>query len=190
MGNIAKAAAAHSWDKTHMATSLAENLKRIRLARRINSAELSRRAKVGITYVRDIEKGRSADPSSEKLARVAAALNVTVQHLLSSGDLADDQASIQAAPAEPFDPAEDDDHLAIICEAAGELLREFGAAHSTRESVLLGLRLRDIILAYGPAMPFEQRLELTIAEERPRLHAAWEEHLRRPRAKRAGIRRA
>jgi transcriptional regulator with XRE-family HTH domain len=188
MGNFAQAPGDHTWDKTHMTTTVARNLKRLRDARGLNAKKLSKLAKVGETYVRDIEQGRSIDPRSEKLARVAAVLEVTVEALISSDDIAETPVDIIDAPTAPEDPAEDDEHFATICEAAASLLKELGAAHNAREAVRLGFRMRDAILAFGPGLPFEQRLEMTISEERPRIRQAMDQmldrHQRRPLPKR------
>jgi transcriptional regulator with XRE-family HTH domain len=64
------------------ATSLPENLKRLRAEKRLSQAELSRQAEVSPGYVSELESGQGKRPSGQVLMRLAKALGVTIAELL------------------------------------------------------------------------------------------------------------
>ncbi|HVL85693.1 MAG TPA: helix-turn-helix transcriptional regulator [Pseudonocardia sp.] len=84
-------------------------LRRARTARRRTLREVSRRARVSLGYLSEVERGRK-EASSELLASICEALDVTLPELLAdvTADLAD----------------------ALARDAAARLARPFGLAHT------------------------------------------------------------
>jgi len=68
-----------------------------------NPKRLAKNAGVGETYIRDIIKGRSLDPQTSKLVKVASALSCTLDDLVTLGRRihAGDTAPIIELTAEP-----------------------------------------------------------------------------------------
>jgi transcriptional regulator with XRE-family HTH domain len=64
-----------------MREAIGESLRRARLARRRTLREVSRRAKVSLGYLSEVERGRK-EPSSELLAAICEALDLALHELL------------------------------------------------------------------------------------------------------------
>ncbi|MGA2836417.1 MAG: helix-turn-helix transcriptional regulator [Acidimicrobiales bacterium] len=64
------------------ASSLPENLKRLRAEKRLSQAELSRQAEVSPGYVSELEGGQGKRPGGQVLMRLAKVLGVTIAELL------------------------------------------------------------------------------------------------------------
>lgn len=62
--------------------SIADEIRRRREALRLDRTELARRAGLNPTYVRDIEEGKSKNPRSAHLGKLAGALGCTREELL------------------------------------------------------------------------------------------------------------
>ena len=78
----------------------AANLRRLRHERGLTQAELSRRAKIALSYVGRLEAGTSA-PGIDLLDRLAAALGVTPADLLpTNDDWRDDVATLRKRAGE------------------------------------------------------------------------------------------
>lgn len=67
----------------HVAAYAIESLIKLR---KTNPKRLARVAGVGETYIRDLLKGRSRDPQTNKLTKVAEALSTTLDDLISLGN--------------------------------------------------------------------------------------------------------
>ncbi len=67
---------------TEISSSIADNLRRYIKLKRMNSRNLAERAHVKPSFIYDILNGKSQNPSTVKLARVAEALGVSVTDLL------------------------------------------------------------------------------------------------------------
>lgn len=79
--------------------TLAQRLKRLRLARGLDVAELSALSSLSKPYIWQIEEGRRKTPSGEKLLKLASGLGVTVNELLGAeeGITAEELAEIPEA---------------------------------------------------------------------------------------------
>lgn len=66
-----------------MVSILGQNIKRIRINRGIKTTQLSKRAKVGISTISQIESGSRQSLKSDTLNKIAEALNVSVEDLIS-----------------------------------------------------------------------------------------------------------
>lgn len=73
---------AQPWERSHMPTHVALEIERRMNAAEMNAKQLARAAGLNETYVRDILKGRSRNPKHEQLAKLADALDATVNDLL------------------------------------------------------------------------------------------------------------
>ena len=96
--------------------AIGSGLRRARTARRRTLRDISRAARVSLGYLSEVERGRK-EPSSELLASICEALDVTVPELLS--EAAAEMALELAAPA-GFAPA----------ERPGEVLVPIGQRHA------------------------------------------------------------
>ncbi len=67
-------------------SDIVANLKKFMHHRRITSRELAKRSQVKPSFIYDILNGKSANPSSIKLARVAQSLGVSLSQLVEPGD--------------------------------------------------------------------------------------------------------
>ncbi|MBW0104138.1 helix-turn-helix domain-containing protein [Pseudonocardia sp. KRD291] len=76
--------------------AIGSGLRRSRTARRRTLRDISRAARVSLGYLSEVERGRK-EPSSELLASICEALDVTVAELLA--EVAAEMALEQAAPA-------------------------------------------------------------------------------------------
>ncbi|NFT08738.1 helix-turn-helix domain-containing protein [Clostridium botulinum] len=65
-----------------MVSILGQNIKRIRINRGIKTTQLSKRAKVGISTISQIESGSRQSLKSDTLNKIAEALNVSVEDLM------------------------------------------------------------------------------------------------------------
>ncbi len=70
------------YDSCMESETLAQRLKRLRLERELDVAELSTRSGLSKPYIWQIEEGRRKTPSGEKLLKLASGLGVTVGELL------------------------------------------------------------------------------------------------------------
>jgi transcriptional regulator with XRE-family HTH domain len=123
-------------------------------------------ADVNQTYLRDLRKGKSRNPKADQLQRLAAVLGMSVHELLGSqapGFAEPPPASTSTASL--GDPGEDD-RFAQLCEAVEQMLREEGMPHDLRNVVLLSRKLWPRITSLPAAVPFADRLDLTISERR------------------------
>ena len=66
--------------------AIGQRLKLEMKKRNISSAQLAKRADVKISFIYDVISGKSANPSTVKLARVAEGLGVSLAELVGSGD--------------------------------------------------------------------------------------------------------
>ncbi|MBZ9693335.1 helix-turn-helix domain-containing protein [Clostridium sp. M14] len=66
-----------------MISILGQNIKRIRINRGIKTTQLSKRAKVGISTISQIESGSRQSLKSDTLNKIVEALNVSVEDLIS-----------------------------------------------------------------------------------------------------------
>jgi len=84
-----------------MREAIGGSLRRIRTARRRTLREVSRRARVSLGYLSEVERGRK-EPSSELLAAICDALDVALSDLLSdAAEALDAAAAADAAAARP-----------------------------------------------------------------------------------------
>ncbi|MCB9789981.1 helix-turn-helix transcriptional regulator [Candidatus Nomurabacteria bacterium] len=63
-------------------SKLAENIKRLRLEKDWSQEKLSREADIPFTTFTKIENGTTKNPSVETIAKIAKALNVTLDELI------------------------------------------------------------------------------------------------------------
>src|ERR1019366_2338427 len=71
--------------------------------REMTSAELAKRADVKTSFIYDIISGKSANPSTVKLARVAESLGVSLASLVGNGEPSADNPSVPLrAPHEDY----------------------------------------------------------------------------------------
>ena len=82
-----------------MSQVIIHNLKNFMQMRAVNSRELAKRAQVRPSFIYDILSGKSANPSSVKLSKVAQALSVTLS------DLVEKPLTIQEEPPRAAKPA-------------------------------------------------------------------------------------
>jgi len=87
--------------RTNAINLIGQRLKYEMKSRGIHSAELAKRADVKISFIYDVISGKSANPSTVKLARVAQALDITLANLVDS------------LPTQPAVQAKDDDYITI-----------------------------------------------------------------------------
>ncbi len=90
--------------------AIGAGLRRARTARRRTLRDVSRTARVSLGYLSEVERGRK-EPSSELLAAICEALDVTLPDLLTEAahSLAGVDAGVRAAPADrpaPHRPAD------------------------------------------------------------------------------------
>jgi transcriptional regulator with XRE-family HTH domain len=64
-----------------MREAIGESLRRVRTARRRTLRDVSRRARVSLGYLSEVERGRK-EPSSELLAAICEALDISIADLL------------------------------------------------------------------------------------------------------------
>jgi transcriptional regulator with XRE-family HTH domain len=84
-----------------MREAIGGSLRRIRTARRRTLRDVSRRARVSLGYLSEVERGRK-EPSSELLAAICDALDVALSELLSdAAEMLDAAAAADAAAARP-----------------------------------------------------------------------------------------
>ena len=84
-----------------MREAIGGSLRRMRTARRRTLRDVSRRARVSLGYLSEVERGRK-EPSSELLAAICDALDVALSDLLSEAAVAlDAAAAAEAAAARP-----------------------------------------------------------------------------------------
>jgi transcriptional regulator with XRE-family HTH domain len=84
-----------------MREAIGGSLRRVRTARRRTLREVSRRARVSLGYLSEVERGRK-EPSSELLAAICDALDVALSELLSdAAQTLDAAAAADAAAARP-----------------------------------------------------------------------------------------
>lgn len=110
------------------------SLRRVRTARQRTLRDVSRRARVSLGYLSEVERGRK-EPSSELLAAICEALEIEVAELLSEA------AERMWAAAEPVTPAD--------TVPAGSAVHPIGLRHTR-------LRLADVAGGAGlerPAVP-------------------------------------
>lgn len=74
-----------------MREAIGDSLRRVRTARRRTLREVSRRARVSLGYLSEVERGRK-EPSSELLAAICDALDIALSDLLF------DAAEVMAGP--------------------------------------------------------------------------------------------
>ena len=81
--------------------AIGAGLRRARTARRRTLRDVSRTARVSLGYLSEVERGRK-EPSSELLAAICEALDVTLPDLLTEAAhaLAGSTAAVRAAPAD------------------------------------------------------------------------------------------
>ncbi|HXV92252.1 MAG TPA: helix-turn-helix transcriptional regulator [Pseudonocardia sp.] len=77
--------------------AIGAGLRRARTARRRTLREVSRKARVSLGYLSEVERGRK-EPSSELLAAICEALDVTLPDLLTEAAEAMVRAQTQAVP--------------------------------------------------------------------------------------------
>lgn len=94
---------------------LSRNLVVTLRARGLSMAEVSRRANASETLVHDIVNGRSRSPRIETVAKIAAALGVTVADLLAQGKRSQAEAAVLSALHAM--PEADQQRLAVIAQA-------------------------------------------------------------------------
>ena len=70
---------------TRTVSTIRDNLRRVMERQTISVRELARRAAVKSSFIYDILNGKSTNPSTIKLARVAESLGITLAQLLESG---------------------------------------------------------------------------------------------------------
>ena len=90
--------------------AIGAGLRRARTARRRTLRDVSRTARVSLGYLSEVERGRK-EPSSELLAAICEALDVTLPDLLTEAahSLAGSTLGVRAAPADrpaPHRPAD------------------------------------------------------------------------------------
>ena len=84
-----------------MREAIGGSLRRIRTARRRTLREVSRRARVSLGYLSEVERGRK-EPSSELLAAICDALDVALSELLAdAAELLDAATVAEAVAARP-----------------------------------------------------------------------------------------
>lgn len=83
--------------------SVGERIKALRQERKLTLRELSQKADISISFLSDIENGRS-NPSLERLKAIAEALNTTVSYLL--GEEQDTPVTPADNTAEAYIPEE------------------------------------------------------------------------------------
>ncbi|WP_214406042.1 helix-turn-helix domain-containing protein [Pseudonocardia lacus] len=84
-----------------MREAIGGSLRRMRTARRRTLRDVSRRARVSLGYLSEVERGRK-EPSSELLAAICEALDVALSELLSdAAETLDAAAAADAAAARP-----------------------------------------------------------------------------------------
>ncbi|MCO1654496.1 helix-turn-helix domain-containing protein [Pseudonocardia humida] len=84
-----------------MREAIGGSLRRMRTARRRTLRDVSRRARVSLGYLSEVERGRK-EPSSELLAAICDALDVALSDLLSdAAETLDAAAAADAAAARP-----------------------------------------------------------------------------------------
>jgi transcriptional regulator with XRE-family HTH domain len=84
-----------------MREAIGGSLRRIRTARRRTLRDVSRRARVSLGYLSEVERGRK-EPSSELLAAICDALDVALSDLLSdAAEALDAAAAADAAATRP-----------------------------------------------------------------------------------------
>jgi transcriptional regulator with XRE-family HTH domain len=84
-----------------MREAIGASLRRIRTTRRRTLRDVSRRARVSLGYLSEVERGRK-EPSSELLAAICDALDVALADLLSdAAEALDAAAAADAATARP-----------------------------------------------------------------------------------------
>ena len=81
--------------------AIGASLRRARTARRRTLREVSRRARVSLGYLSEVERGRK-EPSSELLAAICEALDVALPDLLTEAAQALAGATADAAPRLPI----------------------------------------------------------------------------------------
>jgi transcriptional regulator with XRE-family HTH domain len=81
-----------------MREAIGGSLRRMRTARRRTLRDVSRRARVSLGYLSEVERGRK-EPSSELLAAICEALDVALADLLSDAAVALDAAAAADAAA-------------------------------------------------------------------------------------------
>jgi transcriptional regulator with XRE-family HTH domain len=80
-----------------MREAIGASLRRIRTARRRTLRDVSRRARVSLGYLSEVERGRK-EPSSELLAAICEALDIALADLLSDAAETLDAAAAAARP--------------------------------------------------------------------------------------------
>jgi transcriptional regulator with XRE-family HTH domain len=84
-----------------MREAIGASLRRMRTTRRRTLRDVSRRARVSLGYLSEVERGRK-EPSSELLAAICDALDVALGELLSdAAEVLDAAAAADAAAARP-----------------------------------------------------------------------------------------
>jgi transcriptional regulator with XRE-family HTH domain len=84
-----------------MREAIGGSLRRIRTARRRTLRDVSRKARVSLGYLSEVERGRK-EPSSELLAAICEALDVPLSGLLSdAAEAIDAAAAAEAAASRP-----------------------------------------------------------------------------------------
>lgn len=89
--------------------AIGSGLRRARTARRRTLRDISRAARVSLGYLSEVERGRK-EPSSELLAAICEALDVTVPELLSEAAA---EMTLELAGPVGFAPAERADEVLV-----------------------------------------------------------------------------
>ncbi len=102
----------------------ADRLREVRRSRGLTQAELARQAQVTVSYVARLEAGGSA-PGVDLLARLAAALGITVHELLPTTPSPDTLAVLRDRARQLFDEllrSADRETLQMVCPLLARLL--------------------------------------------------------------------
>jgi phage repressor protein C with HTH and peptisase S24 domain len=84
-----------------MTNIIANRLKTIMQERGVNSTDLARKADVKATFIYDVLSGKSANPSTVKLAKVAESLGINLYYLLGKDD-STESLQLSVPPASEF----------------------------------------------------------------------------------------
>lgn len=96
--------------------NVGDRIKALRQERKLTLRELSQKADISISFLSDIENGRS-NPSLDRLKSIAEALDTTVSYLL--GEIAD-----TPTPAGK-EPSLDDEIMAIMRDLGPDITLQF-----------------------------------------------------------------
>ena len=127
-----------------MREAIGGSLRRARTARRRTLREVSRRARVSLGYLSEVERGRK-EPSSELLAAICEALDITLSDLL--GDAAETLAATLDVVRRPVGQKQLDRDVAVEPRVVGAPHR---SGRAGRDEVVQPVAVLQAQTAPGP----------------------------------------